>query len=341
MRKLVVFGNGLGRALDNEYYDLEKALQSAWDNPAVLGEDQKRLIWQCLPQSVIDEDSLRAPKKEDELDTLQRVLAACDEIKKCEIDGGASWLSDAGKQFPLAIRSYIHCAASYFHRSSHVLPKAFSDPLVAWVSASRSHIATLNYDELLYRAFIGTNAFRGYDCLLDGFVPHFDPSHLDRWYPLRQSFYLHLHGSPLYYSTNGGVLRKSQLNALPLIEGHSSTHIVLTEVKHKTTVIGSSVILQEYWRRLEEAMKEADSLLLFGYGGGDIHLNNLVAKYFQDKTVEIVERKHSEYDTGEGKKNRLSFWKDALGVQEKICAFWLGNILEHTRWDYEHKWWGM
>lgn len=243
MRKLAIFGNGLGRSIDNDYYDLGKALQAAWDNPAALDNTQKQLIWQCLPPDLFEDDQLRAPKSETELDTLQRVLAACDEISKHEYDGGQSWLSESGKKFPFAIRSYIHCAASYFHQSPHFLPQAFVEPLVSWVLASRSHIATLNYDELLYRAFIGTDAFRGYNCLLDGFVPDFHTSHLDRYVPSRQSFYLHLHGSPLYYSDSTGGLRKAALSALPHIEGHSSTHLVLTEVKHKMTVIGSSPIL--------------------------------------------------------------------------------------------------
>lgn len=203
--------------------------------------------------------------------------------------------------------------------------------------ASRSHIATLNYDELLYRAFIGTEAFKGYGCLLDGFVPDFHSSHLDRYTPSRQSFYLHLHGSPLYYSNSSGDLRKASLSSLPAIEGHSSTHLVLTEVKHKMSVIGSSPILQEYWRRLEEAMKEVDGLVLFGYGGGDVHLNNLVEQYFQNKTVEIVERARPEYGTTAGKNQRFAFWKNALDV-EKICAFWLDNILEHRNWSYNHVW---
>lgn len=337
LRKLVVFGNGLGRALNNDYYDLKCALQTAWDNPSALDDTQKQLIWQCLPDEVLEDDILRAPKSEAELDTLQRVLAACDEISKYEIDGGAAWLSEHGKRFPGAIRSYIHCAASYFHQAPYSLSQEFVAPLVDWVLESRSHIATLNYDELLYRAFIGTKAFQGFNCLLDGFVPTFDPANLDRNRPARQSYYLHLHGSPLYYSTGSGQLRKSALSALSAIEGHSSTHIVLTEVKHKMSVIASSPILFEYWKRLEVAMAEVDGLVLFGYGGGDSHLNGLIGKYFETKSVEIVERGHPDYQTEIGKRARFRFWSEVLGV-EKICAFWLKDILTHKRWNYEHKW---
>ena len=262
MRKLLIFGNGLGRALNNEYYNLECALQDAWSNPKALDQTQKELIRRCLPEEVLEHETLVAPRSEEELDVLQKVLAACDEIIQHEIEGGASWLSEHGKKFPFAIRSYLHHTASYFHHSPFSLPDTFSRPLLQWVVDSRSHIATLNYDELLYRSFIRSSAFNGFDCLLDGFVPNFDKSNLDRRNPVRQSYYLHLHGSPLYYTDVKGNLKKSALSNLPLIEGHASAHLVLTNVRHKTTVISASPILQEYWKRLEEAMKESDALFL-------------------------------------------------------------------------------
>ena len=92
MRKLYVFGNGLGRALSNEDYSLSRALQSAWDDNAVLSLEQKQLIHQCLPEDVIENDILVAPQGEEQLDKLQRVLAACDEISKVEVAGGVGWL---------------------------------------------------------------------------------------------------------------------------------------------------------------------------------------------------------------------------------------------------------
>jgi hypothetical protein len=331
MRKLVIFGNGLGRALENDYFQLERALHVAWNDPSILDEIQKTLILRCLPNEVFEPDENSAPRSEIELDRLQRVLAACDEISRHETGAGASWLTVDGRQFPLAIRSYIHRAASYFHAGGHLLPANFVKPLISWIDESRSHIATLNYDELLYRAFVGSKVFNGYSCLLDGFVPNFDPSHLDRRHPTRQSYYLHLHGSPLYYNSIHDDLRKASLNELPNIEGYSSTHLVLTHVHHKAAVISASPILREYWRRLETAMQEADGVVLFGYGGGDLHLNLLISRYFRDKQVEIVERKHAGYEKKEGKNARLNYWCAKLGVKEAF-AFWLDNILEHDNW---------
>jgi hypothetical protein len=201
---------------------------------------------------------------------------------------------------------------------------------------SRSHVATLNYDDLLYRSFIGTSVFRGYDFLLDGFVPNFDPDHLNRWRTARQSFYLHLHGSPLYFNCENGELRKSALSELPLIQGYSSTHVVLTHVHHKAAVISASPILREYWRRLEIAMNESSGLVLFGYGGGDVHLNLMISKHFRDKHVEIIERNHDKYETKDGSRQRFRYWSNKLGV-EALYAFWKDDILDHTNWRWVPK----
>lgn len=332
MRKLIIFGNGLGRALNNDFFNLERALQQAWDDPFVLTVEQKQLIIQCLPDEVLERDLNIAPKSEDELDRLQRVLAACDEIRKYEIDGGPSWLTQHGAEFPSAIRSYVHRAASNFHEGAHALPSDFVDGLITDLKTSKSHIATLNYDELLYRSFVGTAIFSGYGCLIDGFVPTFDKGHLDRRYPGKQSFYLHLHGSPLYFSDNSGGIQKSGMGGLAGLQGYSSTHLVLTHAVHKTSVINASPVLREYWSRLVEAMQEVDGIVLFGYGGGDSHLNQLIRTHFVNKQIEVVERRHKSYETEPGRANRLQFWANLLGKAPN--CFWHDNILHHKYWSW-------
>ena len=118
------------------------------------------------------------------------------------------------------------------------------------------------------------------------------------------------------------------------LQGYSSTHVVLTHVQHKTSVIAASPILREYWKRLEEAMNEAEALVLVGYSGEDVHLNLLISKYFRAKQVEIVERGHAEYKTEVGKSARLAFWRNRLSVESAV-AFWPDSILEHTNWSWE------
>lgn len=333
MRKVLIFGNGIGRALDNDYFSLERALQSAWDDPSVLTEDQKGLIRQCLPQSVIETDPAVAPKSEDELDILQRILAACDEISKQEVGNGPTWLTANGRMFPTAIKSYIHRAACHFHQGPYSLPADFATPLKDFILSTRSHVATLNYDELLYRSFVGSEVFRGYSCMFDGFNGAFDDAKLVRRDPIRQCYYLHLHGSPLFYSTHNGDIHKAGMSSLSSFAGYSSNHLVLTHVKHKTSVIAASPVLMSYWNRLAEACHESEAIVLVGYSGGDIHLNQLIRNYIGEKRLEIVERKKPDYAGNDGILTRQKYWNNLVGVDPVF--WWYENILSHTNWNWQ------
>lgn len=82
---------------------------------------------------------------------------------------------------------------------------------------------------------------------------------------------------------------------------------------------------------------ESDGIILFGYGGGDVHLNSAIGRLFQDKTIEIVERRLPEYSENDGEQRRLEFWCKTL-KSRKICAHWLDCILDFKSWNYEHNW---
>jgi hypothetical protein len=128
-RNVILFGNGLGRAIDNDFYSIKRVLQSSWDNEAVLNEQQRRLICDCLPQELI-EGELKAPTSEPELSNLQKVMDACDTIREFENeDANEQWLSQHGSSFPIAIRRYFHHAASLFHQGDKCLPEDFAKPL--------------------------------------------------------------------------------------------------------------------------------------------------------------------------------------------------------------------
>ncbi|SPJ27577.1 hypothetical protein [Falsiruegeria mediterranea] len=308
------------------------ALQSAWDDSTVLSGEQKQLIHQCLPEEVIEGDITAAPQGEEQLDKLQRVLAACDEISKVEVAGGAGWLNETGRAFPNAIRSYFLRAAVYFHRLEHTLPIDFVTTLIDSVAGTGSHIATLNYDELLYRSFIGSQLFRPNHYPIDGFQHQFAEGNLERHRPTYQGYYLHLHGSPLYFTDGQGLIRKTNLAGVNALIGHSSTHLVLTHVAHKAAVIASSPLLRTYWMKLEEAMNESDAVVLFGYGGEDLHLNSLIGRYFRDKPVEIVTREKPAYlvDNGTGETAR---WQRKLNVSN-VFLWRVHSLLDHRNWQW-------
>lgn len=46
-RKLIIFGNGLGMALDPKHFSLQRALQDVWDEKDFLFAKQKELIEHC------------------------------------------------------------------------------------------------------------------------------------------------------------------------------------------------------------------------------------------------------------------------------------------------------
>lgn len=47
-RKLIIFGNGLGMALDPAHFSLDRALADIWYRPNFLTDIHKQLIERCL-----------------------------------------------------------------------------------------------------------------------------------------------------------------------------------------------------------------------------------------------------------------------------------------------------
>lgn len=326
MREVLIFGNGLGRAIDNEYFDLSRALKDAWDDNEVLDDTGREMIRRCIsPDALVDNEEIW-PRGEHELDPLQKVVAACDLVRQFEREADDGWLTERGRKFPGAIRSFVHRAACYFHRFEGSLNEDFANSVLNHVIDSRSHIATLNYDDLLYRSLIGTPAFNGYSCLIDGFVGAFSSDNLDRHYPLKQAYYLHLHGSPIYITRGNGEIRKSSLSEIGSIVGHQNIHLVLTEVKHKPTIIASSPVLTEYWSRFDQALGEVEGVTIFGYGGQDNHLNALIRKHHNSIRIRVVHRSSDEPIT-----TREDKWKKRLGSGD-LEIVEIDNVLDFRDW---------
>lgn len=123
------------------------------------------------------------------------------------------------------------------------------------------------------------------------------------------------------------------MGELRQITGYSTTHVVLTHVDHKLGIISSSEILLNYWLKLEEALSEVDSILLFGYSGLDAHLNNVLKKFSIDRKVYIVEYAQNSL-TKIDQEARFKFWKERIGVSPSV--WWLQNVLEFRSWDYSN-----
>ena len=95
-RKTLVFGNGLGMALDQQHFSLARALEDVWNHPRHLPGHQKTLVGRCV------DNNGEAPQGEDQLDTLHVVVAACNMLNKIG-DEDVHWLSAEGQQFPAAV----------------------------------------------------------------------------------------------------------------------------------------------------------------------------------------------------------------------------------------------
>lgn len=255
---------------------------------------------------------------------LQLVVSSCDFLGRMG-RGGAHWLSEYGQPFPAAVRKLLYQTALQFHQREMALPMDFAKPLAAFLHASQSHVATLNYDNLLYQRMIEAHVLNGYaGALVDGLLPSgFSPENLERRWGRNFGYYLHLHGSPLFVDHDDVVrkLAQAELRADGDVVG---SHVVLTHVKHKPTVIAASRLLRSYWQHLELALGESEEVILFGYGGADTHLNELL-ELRSPETVRVVEWE------GSGEQGqREAFWMEVLG--KEVVLIRMENILQFSAW---------
>lgn len=321
-RKLLIFGNGLGMAMDPNHFSLENALKQIWNTGHFWNSRADRgLIRQCIP-------NLTHPKSEDDMDKLHLAAVSCNFLKDLpSYRNNTHWLSDNGFSFPEVTQKYIHTVATYLHNTNHVLPKKFERELHKFIKKTKSHVATLNYDKLLYESFIYnkiTDGYSGY--LVDGILrTGFNEDHLERRFNNDFGYYLHLHGSPLFYENNR-VIHKNNINSLDIDNCYPSKHIVLTHIKHKPSVIANSEILSTYWRYLHLALSEVDEVILFGYSGLDIHLNKLLKMNSKTKFFRVIEW------SGTGDiDERYSFWQNEISNNLDLEHF--NNITNFIDWN--------
>ena len=170
------------------------------------------------------------------------------------------WLTKYGQNFPDITSKYFHKVATNLHLYNGQLPDEFIVPLVDFINKTRSHVATLNYDKLLYDAFLDKDIVCGnyYSTkLVDGMIHSgFSSDTLERQFGNSFGYYLHLHGSPLFYENNGYFGKHSR----SFLEGSNSfpsKHIVLTHVRRKIAVISASPTLSTYWSFLPFVTAEA------------------------------------------------------------------------------------
>ncbi|GGY53777.1 hypothetical protein GCM10011297_28080 [Bacterioplanes sanyensis] len=305
-------------ALDPDHFSLTTALEDIWNKENFLTPEQKQLIERCLGRT-------GAPKGEHELDTLHQAVTYCKALNRIG-QGDVHWLTEDGRGFPEITAQYIHKVATKLHNYDGNLPDQFENNLVNFIKNTRSHVATLNYDKLLYNSFIDNDIVTGYDgYLVDGMLNSgFSPDALERKYDKKYGYYLHLHGSPLFVN-DGQQTSKLSRNQLTVDRNEASEHIVLTHVKHKPSVIAASHVLSTYWDYLQFALSEADEIILFGYSGLDKHLNLLLRPYLTAKSIRVI-----EWDGAGQQDERNRYWSATLGHTAEIVR--LENVTDFINW---------
>jgi len=240
---------------------------------------------------------------------------------------GYHWLTEYGWDFPSVCRSFISRVATRLYDFNGELPEQFSTSLSNFIRETQSHVATLNYDKLLYDLLINNGIVSGFNGhLIDGITnTGFSCTNLERRYGNNFGFYLHLHGSPLFKDRNGVIRKLSRFEINPE-QPEPSAHIVLTHIQHKPTVISSSAILSAYWQHLNFALSESDEVILFGYSGLDKHLNGLLSMFSQNRRFKVVEW------SGSGMyQQRQAYWNDALRTDVDLIHD--NNILNFHQWN--------
>jgi len=315
MRKLIVFGNGLGMSIAPMAYDLRLVMTKVWRGDC-LTDDQRGLMRACLPNGQTE------PNSEDQLATLQDIVAACETLLGVGSEGDQHWLTDHGQNFPAAVQRFAFEVSREMYVATHPsgplegqpceLPGAFAGPLSEFVRNSQSHVATLNYDGLLVKAFRQAGLFEGnLPNLRDGFENGtFERTNLFRAGEFG-GWYMHLHGCPLFRdkgSQTFGKLSERTLTRDTSRLVNVGTHIVLTHAQQKPAVIRASRLLETYWEFLRLALDEVAEVILLGYSGNDNHLNRLIAQRAASKPIRVVEW------LGAGSATiREPFWRTQLG----------------------------
>ncbi|AVV32561.1 hypothetical protein C8233_01700 [Halomonas sp. SF2003] len=319
-RKLIIFGNGLGMALDSDHFLLSRALEKVWSLDDFLTDEQKGLIKACL-------DTDECPRDEEQLDILHQVASHCNSLEALG-RGCCGWLNKHGAEFPIVTGKFIHKTAIELYNFDGALPDHFAMPLSEFIKSTKSHVATLNYDKLLYESFISTEVLKNYDsALIDGMLGRgFEAENLNRKYGKDFGYYMHLHGSPLFFDEDSKTV-KARLGSLNLAMENYGPHIVLTHVKHKRSAILNSNVLTAYWHQLQLALHEATEVILFGYSGQDIHLNKTIQPHVIEggKHVRVV-----EWSGAEEERDRVAYWHEILGGKATLLR--LDRVLDFTDW---------
>lgn len=328
MSKTITFliGNGLGKSLDPDYFSLKQGMEKGWE--LTKSTKIKSLIINFLGKN--------KPRTEKDLKKIQDCFLTLQSIEN-QIKGlPKSLVKDLEiniKQNKQKYYTYLFNTASHFYNYSlDNTDKKEMDKFRIFINkfcgyikdrkinGNTVHVATLNYDGLLYKAFINNQIFgiegdKAYNTcyLVDGFwvnTDGFKKEHLQRYPGRNFGWYLHLHGSPLFYS-KGHIINKKGTSGTAFEQVTDDklirNHLILCHPSQKYELIQHSELLREYLEHFKIALSHTDSLIVFGYGGDDTHINDIIKQHLKkDGLIWVIERSESSLES------RSQFWKNRL-----------------------------
>jgi len=326
-KRLIVFGNGLGRAIDNSFFSLETALGKAWESSILSPEKKKALLrWAML-------GAQGAPSTEER---FGRIFVVMREAAKLQEESRVSMIDLTEDD----IRSFCHEAACHFHYYKY--PEfdtgGINDSVTEFTSALRRHlderstsIATLNYDKLLYGTMVDANFDDGFRKKV---APVFYPATLKKATDQEAPLYLHLHGSPLFLTKKkGGIdqIVKHKTISTTKISGSSQSHLILNNSYFKQADIENSDLLKSYWNAYRTLVAKAERIFLFGYSGCDDHLNATINLLGKGQVTRVVEYESAKYHPAdpETEISQSAYW-DLIIPGSKVIP--LPNILDFRDW---------
>ncbi len=329
----IVIGNGIGMALDSQYFTLETGAKKVWET---FSDEERKII---NLDSSIDEP----PYKENELEEHHLIFNAIKQLKEKTTE--INWLSLEGIKFSEIYKKFIFKLAKHFFYFNDLAGNNrydnFTKRLTEFITGgftqnSRCHIATLNYDKLLYKALWDAQLLKGYKNigLVDGLLDSgFERNNLERTSSYNFGWYLHLHGSPLFYTNKNNIIFKNSIDdQLIESEEYKRNHIVLASPKHKPSIIANSELLSVYFEFFNLALRESNQVIVFGYGGNDFHVNAAIKNWvnFKIKNNEKISLQVIECGN-KACQERDIFWRERLVGQIDGVDFvleLLPNILD-------------
>ena len=313
----ILVGNGLGMAIDCNYFSLGKAADG------VIKELDE------ASNQHVEHFNLHNLKNED-FHGLEKLQASVASVKQLQNDFDSS-LTNVGRGVVPFGKKFICDISAHF--GSYIVNDqkyfTFVALLSEYIKSNTSSLITLNYDLLLYRSLLENKIMNGLNGkLIDGFTN--DGFNLENLFPHNSEkfgAYIHLHGSPLFYNDSDGNIKKHNPRVLKFDATDEQDHIVLGPTKMKPYLISRSTLLNDYWKVFDSIIRKSQKILIYGYSGGDEHINKLISERFTSDEakpeITVVEWDQSG--------NNEVFWKQKFNIDSKTTLNHvpLSNILDY------------